>query len=102
MKTLSSQYAQFTPEERLRLTIAADARGDHAEVERLMRSCPQMPWVVPDPEYCRGMLVMRGTVNEGTMRRASASCGVARRCRGSSQTRSTVDASCGCVARSTR
>ena len=41
MKTLSSQYAQFTPEERLRLTIAADERGDNAEVERLMRSCPQ-------------------------------------------------------------
>ena len=64
MKTRSSQYAQFTPEERLRLTIAANARGDHAEVERLMRSCPQMPWVAPDPEYCRRIMWMRGTVNE--------------------------------------
>jgi hypothetical protein len=64
MKTRSSLYAQFTPEERLRLTIAANARGDHAEVERLMRSCPQMPWVAPDPEYCRRIMWMRGTVNE--------------------------------------
>jgi hypothetical protein len=51
MKTLSWSYSQFTPEERLRLTLAADARGDTAEVERLMRSCPQMPGTVPDPEY---------------------------------------------------
>ena len=64
MKTLSSQYAQFTPEERLRLTIAAEEREDHAEVERLMRSSPQMPWVVPDPEYCRRIIWMRATVNE--------------------------------------
>ncbi len=63
MKTLSSQYAQFTPEERLRLTIAAEEREDHAEVERLMRSCPQMPWVVPDPEYCRRIIWMRATVS---------------------------------------
>lgn len=64
MKTLSSQYAQFTPEERLRLTIAADERGDNAEVERLMRSCPQVPWVGPDPEYCKRIIWMRATVNE--------------------------------------
>ena len=64
MKTLSSQHALFTPEERLRLTIAAEERGDHAEVERLMRSCPQMPWVVPDPEFSRRIMWMRATVNE--------------------------------------
>jgi hypothetical protein len=51
MKTLSWSYSQFTPEERLRLTLAADERGDTAEVERLMRSCPQMPGTAPDPEY---------------------------------------------------
>ena len=66
MKTLSSQYAQFTPEERFRLTIAADARGDLAEVERLMRSCPKMPWVVPDPEYWRRIIWMRTTVSHVT------------------------------------
>jgi hypothetical protein len=64
MKTLSSQYAQFTPEERFRLTIAADARGDLAEVERLMRSCPQMPSVVPDPDFRGRIIWMRVTVNE--------------------------------------
>ena len=58
MKTLSSQYAQFTPEERLRLTIAADARGDRLEVQQLMRSCPLMPRVVPDPEYGRALVLV--------------------------------------------
>jgi len=63
MKTLSSQYAQFTPEERLRLTMAAGERGDNAEVERLMRSCPQVSWVVPDPEFRRRIIWLRVTVN---------------------------------------
>jgi len=63
MKTLSSQYAQFTPEERFRLTLVADARGDTLEVKRLMDSCPQMPRVVPDPEYCRRLVLMRATVS---------------------------------------
>jgi hypothetical protein len=64
MKTLSSQYAEFTPEERLRLTVIAEARGDQTEVERLMRSCPQKPLVVPDPEFFRRLLWMRAAVNE--------------------------------------
>jgi hypothetical protein len=38
MKTLASQYPQFTPEERLRLTLAAAARGDRPEVQQLMRT----------------------------------------------------------------
>jgi hypothetical protein len=50
MKTL---YAQFTPEERLRLTLAAEERGDETEVERLMARCPKMTCGVGDPEYFR-------------------------------------------------
>jgi hypothetical protein len=64
MKTLVSQYAQFTPEERLRLTIAAHERGDQTEVERLMRSCPEMPRIVPDPEFSRRLLWVRAAINE--------------------------------------
>jgi hypothetical protein len=51
MKTRSSQYAQFTPEERLRLALAAEERGDQPEVHRLMQSCPQMPLVGADPQF---------------------------------------------------
>lgn len=64
MKTLVSQYAQFSPEERLRLTIAAHARGDQTEVERLMRSSPEMPRIVPDPEFVRRILWMRAALNQ--------------------------------------
>ncbi len=51
MKMLSSQYAEFTREERLRLVLAAAARGDRPEVQRLLRSCPQMPLVGADPHF---------------------------------------------------
>ena len=63
MKTRSSQYAQFTPEERLRLTIAASARGDRPEVQQLMRSCPQMPRIVPDPNFTRRVILMQTAVS---------------------------------------
>src|ERR1700716_314149 len=62
MKTLSSQYAQFTPEERLRLYIAATARGDQPEVQQLMRSCPEMPRIVPDPSFTRRVIFMHTAV----------------------------------------
>ena len=51
MKMLSSQYAEFTREERLRLVLAAAAREDRPEVQRLLRSCPQMPLVGADPHF---------------------------------------------------
>ena len=63
MKMLSPQYAQFTPEERLRLFLAAEARGDQPEVKRLMDSCPQMPRVVPDPRFSIRVIWMRAAVS---------------------------------------
>jgi len=51
MKMLSSQYAQFTPEERLRLFLAAAERGDRPEVQRLLRTCPQISLVGADPQF---------------------------------------------------
>jgi hypothetical protein len=63
MKTQARQYALFTPEERLRLTIAARARGDRPEVQQLMRSCPQMPRIVPDPNFTRRVILMQTAVS---------------------------------------
>jgi hypothetical protein len=51
MKTLTTQYSQFTPEERARLTLAAYERGDRTEADRLAGSCPQVTRVVLDPQY---------------------------------------------------
>jgi hypothetical protein len=50
-QALSQYYKEFTPEERVRLTLAALARVDIEEVHRLMNTCPQMTLVGPDPEY---------------------------------------------------
>jgi hypothetical protein len=63
MKTLASQYPQFTPEERLRLTLAAAARGDRPEVQQLMRSCPEMTRIVPDPRFTRRVISMQIAVS---------------------------------------
>jgi hypothetical protein len=74
MKMLSSQYAQFTPEERLRLALAAEERGDLPEVKRLTDSCPQMPRVVvPDPEYGRRVMWMYAAVSGVSRRWVEAS-----------------------------
>src|SRR5262249_52834809 len=44
---------EFTPDERVRLTLAAAARHDHEEAIRLMATCPQMTFVGADPEYSK-------------------------------------------------
>jgi hypothetical protein len=44
---LAQHYSQFTAEERLRLVLAAKARGDVDEIARLLDSSP------PDPEYSK-------------------------------------------------
>ena len=49
----SALYKQFTPEERLRLAVVAQARGDFTEVVRLWESCPEMTLVGHDPKFCR-------------------------------------------------
>jgi hypothetical protein len=51
--TLSQHYAQLTREERLRLTLAAVARGDQAEAVALLQSCPKMKVIAPDPDFFR-------------------------------------------------
>ena len=44
-------YEQFKPEERLTLLLEALARGDEAEVDRLLRSCPRKDYRCPDAEF---------------------------------------------------
>jgi hypothetical protein len=51
MKIPTTPYAEFTPDERLQLTLAALERRDGPEIDRLARSCPQETRVVLDPRY---------------------------------------------------
>jgi hypothetical protein len=67
MKILTTQYSQFTPEERLRLTLAAGEQGDNAEIDRLMRSCPQVTRVVRDPRYMVRLGFLMSAVCRETM-----------------------------------
>jgi len=62
MKILSTQYAQFTSEERLRLALAAIEREDWPELDRLLRSCPQVTWVLPDPKFTGPLTALQATV----------------------------------------
>ena len=57
--TLSKHYAQLTAEERLRLILAAQARGDQAELVSLGTSCPTMEVIAPNPTFSR--LILGGT-----------------------------------------
>ncbi len=63
MKTFTTQYSQFTPEERVRLTLAAYEREDRTEAERLMSSCPQVTRVVLDPRYMARLIHMQAAVS---------------------------------------
>jgi hypothetical protein len=47
-KALARHYDQLTPHERLPLIIAASARGDEVEAERLARSAPRRTFALPD------------------------------------------------------
>src|SRR4030095_1718389 len=50
-RTLPQQYSQFTPEERVRLVVAATARHDAEEIARRRDSQPDMTFVGPHPAY---------------------------------------------------
>jgi hypothetical protein len=47
-KCLAKLYDHLTPRERLPLILAASARGDDVEGERLARSAPRMALRLPD------------------------------------------------------
>ena len=48
---LDGLYGRLDPEERLRLIIEANARGDEREVDRLFASCPTVRLRGPEPEF---------------------------------------------------
>jgi hypothetical protein len=50
-KNLAKLYDQLTGIERLRLVIEAEARGDDAEVDNLVRSCPRKHFSCGDDAY---------------------------------------------------
>jgi len=63
-RTLSQHYAQLTGEERLRLMLAAQARGDEAEIVSLWTSCPKMEVIAPNPNFARLILGLGGEVRD--------------------------------------
>ena len=62
MKTLATRYSKFTPDEWVRLTLAAFERKDVPEVDRLMGSCPQETRVFSDPRYRGRLACLRDAV----------------------------------------
>ena len=50
---LTKLYDQLNPEERFRLMVAANARGDTVEAERLIRACPRVLYRELDAAFSR-------------------------------------------------
>jgi hypothetical protein len=50
-KPLIRMYDKLTPHERFLLTLAAKARGDHTEAERLVRECPKHSYYLRDADF---------------------------------------------------
>jgi len=48
---LRKTYGALSGAERFRLAVGADARGDDAERDHLIRTCPRVPMPVRDPEF---------------------------------------------------
>ena len=48
---LHRRYDRLTPEERFRLDVLAMARGDTVESERLVGSCPKLPYRMNDRAF---------------------------------------------------
>jgi len=59
-----TQYQQFTPAERVQLTLAAIGRGDEAEANRLWQTCPNYHYEETDIEYTSRIsaLIMLGSI----------------------------------------
>jgi hypothetical protein len=50
-RRLERGYERLSAGERFRLTVAAEARADSAELERLLRSCPRLSYRLCDPAF---------------------------------------------------
>ena len=62
-KGLDKLYDRFTPEERFRLVIEAQARGDEDDVRRLVRSCPRHAYTMTDAAYSDRLLAVNSLVD---------------------------------------
>src|SRR5687768_10841118 len=51
VSSVSRLYDQLNPDERFKLAMAAAARGDEAENDRLIRTCPRVLYRVTDPAF---------------------------------------------------
>lgn len=51
MKDVSKLYDTITPQERLVLTVEAQARGDTEDSDRLMKSCPRKRYIMNDANF---------------------------------------------------
>ena len=56
-------YALYTPEERVRLALAASEREDLTEIDRLFRSCPGVEHILPDPRFTAPLMTMQAEVS---------------------------------------
>jgi len=56
-------YALFTPDEQVRLALAASEREDLPEIGRLFRSCPRVEHILPDPRFTAPLLTMQAEVS---------------------------------------
>ena len=60
--SLGKLYDRFTPEERFRLVIEAQARGDEEETRRLVRSCPRHNYTMTEAAYSDRMITIGALV----------------------------------------
>lgn len=61
LKAIERQYATLTPDERFRLVAMAEARGDAADVRRLVDACPRKLYSMPDVAYSDRVAAMFAT-----------------------------------------
>jgi hypothetical protein len=52
---LAKHYDQLDAQERFAVMLAAKARGDEPEIERLTRTCPRATYVMCDPAFVKRM-----------------------------------------------
>jgi len=59
VKLSDGHYERFTPKERIALVFEAVARADYTEAERLIQTCPQKSYRMPDMAFSEGIQSIR-------------------------------------------
>lgn len=63
LKAIERQYPALGPDERFRLVVAAWARGDTADVDRLVDACPREDWRITQRAYRERIEALRRMVD---------------------------------------